>query len=414
MKKLILNILVICCIGSCGSKENPYDREQKEIDKEISSSELQVYKSFKVALRGTAQAGKDPAFDEARMQVLSAMAYTLGGMSDSTSSANPMILIQTSSSLVSAVSLLSKTDEDSLPTILDNIFFVMKADSQTKTVPLEWLPNESEEHGILSVIWLGTPSAPSSLTLYELSRTDESELRSVDVKIISKMTRSIFYMQHKWPYHSEKSADELISLVEKEKDYLLKNPWPMMDANGNSVTPIQAWHQLYALSFAMRARARMEMEEKDAETISDLESFVEEAEQGGFDNEAVWSAGAYVAIKKEDKEKSLLYLGKLEKSKTLSKDELDAVKDIKEYVEKKDNDEAMSAIKDKIAFVKIVSNYFGNIARNSKPIASLNSSEAGRQFLRIGDISFNDIISGASNTLDSALNKTKSKLKDIF
>jgi hypothetical protein len=164
----------------------------------------------------------------------------------------------------------------------------------------------------------------------------------------------------------------------------------------------------------MRALARMQMENKDKEYMDDLSSFVSEAEAGGFDDEAVWSIGALVAIKKDDKEMALKYLGKLEKSKNLSADELNAVAETKKYLEKKENNEALAAMKDKIAYGTITLKYFGTMVMNSKPVAQLNKTESGKKFVGITHLGFGDAVSAAENTVDSAVEGSKNIIKDLF
>ncbi|MDQ3112148.1 MAG: hypothetical protein M3R17_19870 [Bacteroidota bacterium] len=414
MKNILLPAIVIGLLFASCNHEDPFEREQKEMDEALSSSQLQAYKSFKVAMRGTAATGQDSAFDQARREVLSAMAYSLAAATDSTTKIDLVSALRTSTTLLSSVALLAKKDEDSLATVLENFAFVMNSGKTIANDPFAGFLNESEEHAVLGALWMGTPSAPGGLSLYEIQKVKDGELRSIDVQVIAKMARSMMYFQRKWPYHAERSADELVTLIEKEKDYFRKNPWPAVDANGDPVSVEQSWRQLHATSVLMRALARMQMENKDKEYMDDLSLFVAEAESGGFDDEAVWSIGALVAIKKDDKTMALKYLDKLEKSKNLSADELSAIAEIKKYLEEKENDEALSAMKDKIAFGRITASYFGKLLMNSKPVNELNKSEGGKRFLAITDLSFGDAVSAAENTVDSAVEGSKNVIKDLF
>jgi hypothetical protein len=415
MKKILPIVLFIAGLlfASC-HKEDPFEREQKEMDEALTSSQLQAYKSFKVAMRGTAATGKDSAFDQARRDVLSAMAYSIAAAADSTRKIDISTAIKSSSSLLSSVALLAKKDEDSLPTVLENFAFVMNGGKIIANDPFAGFLNESEEHAVLGALWMGTPSAPAGLSLYEIQKVKDEELRSIDVQVLAKMARSMMYLQRKWPYHAERTADELVTLTEKQKDYFMKNPWPAVDANGNRVSAEQAWHQLHAAGLLTRALARMQMEGKEKEYMDDLSLFVTEAEAGGFDDEAVWSIGALVTIKKDDKEMALKYLGKLEKSKNLSADELAAIAETKKYLEEKKNDEALTAMKDKIAFGQITLKYFGTVVMNSKPVAELNKTESGKKFIGITHLGFGDAVSAAENTVDSALEGSKNVIKDLF
>lgn len=415
MKRILLLPVLLAglLLFSCGH-EDPFQKEQKEIDEATSSTQLQAYKAFKVALRGTAATGKDSAFDQARREVLGAMAYSVAATTDSTQEIDVVTALKASSSLISSVSLLAKKDEDSLPTVLENIAYViLPGQAADKDLFAKFL-NESEEHAVLGALWLGTPAAPSGLALYEIQKVKDEELRSIDLRVTAKMARSMMYFKGKWPYHAERSADELVQLLEKEKDHFIKNPWPLRDSKGNVVNAEQAWHQLHGIGLLMRALARIQMEGKEKEYTDDLSAFVADAEAGGFDDEGVWSIGALVAIKKDDKTSALKYLGKLEQSKNISADELAAVSETKKYLEEKKNDEALSALKDKIAFGKIGLTYFGKLLMHSKPVEELNKSKGGQKFIGITDLSFGDAMSAAENTMDSAMEKSTNAIKDLF
>lgn len=414
MKSILLlpALMIGLFLFSCGH-EDPFRKEQKEIDEATSSAQLQAYKAFKVALRGTAATGKDSAFDQARREVLGAMAYSVAATTDSTQEIDVVTALKASSSLISAVSLLAKKDEDSLPSVLENIAYVILPGQPSDKELFTKFLNESEEHAVLGALWLGTP-APSGLALYEIQKVKDEELRSIDLRVTTKMARSVMYFKGNWPYHAERSADELIQLLEKEKDYFIKNPWPLRDSKGNVVTADQAWHQLHAIGLLMRALARIQMDGKEKEYTDDLAAFVADAEAGGFDDEGVWSIGALVAIKKDDKTSALKYLGKLEQSKNISEDELAAISETKKYLEEKKNDEALSTLKDKIAFGKIGLTYFGKLLMHSKPVEELNKSKAGQKFLGITDLSFGDAMSAAENTMDSAVEKSTNAIKDLF
>ncbi len=413
-KSLLLPVFMMLGLFISCKHEDPFKKEQKEIDAAMSSIELQAYRSFKVAFRGTAATGKDSAFDQARREVLAAMEYSVSAAADSSKHIDLMSSVKTTAELLPSIALLAKKDEDSLPTVMENIAFIKNGGKLVENDPLIIHPNASEEHAVLAALWMGTPSAPAALALYEIHKINDKEVRSVDLQIILKMARSMLYYRNKWPYHAEQSADELVKLVEKEKVYLIKNPWPVVDANGNSVTPEQAWHQVHATALLMRALVRMRMENKENEYMEDLSLFVQDAEAGGFDDEGVWSIGALVAIKNDDKEVALNYLDKLEKSKNLSADEIAAITETKKYVEKKQNKEALTAMKDKIAFARIASDYFSKQVMHSKPVTDLNKSESGKKFIEITDLGFGTAVSAAENTVDSAVEKSKNVIKDIF
>lgn len=414
MKKLIAlsPLLLLATLVSC-SKEDPMEREKREIAERIADVKLDAYKAFKVSLRGTAAAGKDPAFDRARLSVLTAVGYAMMG-GDSVLMHDPLAMIKTTKEVGSSIALLVKTDEDSLPTVLENIDYVLAGAAHSPKPFVSNLLNENEEHLMLGGIWISTPGTPSELPLYEFSRTNDDALTNVDMKLIAKAGRSLLYLKEGFPHHAEKSADELIALTEKEKDYLLQNPWPMVDANGNSVTPEQAWHQLHGIAYLMRGLAREKMEDKEADALDDLGQFIKESEAGGLDNEATWSAGASIAIKKENKDDAIKYLDKLAASKTLTKEELEAVKETRDYIAARENGKALNSFSDKLAILEIGGGYFYKAIRKSKPVKDMNNTAAGKEFMRMTHTPFRDALSMPDINTDSLVKESKSLLDKVF
>lgn len=414
MKKhiLLLPVVFLATLISC-SKEDPMEKEKREITERIADVKLDAYKAFKVSLRGTAAAGKDSAFDRARLSVLAAVGYAMMG-GDSALMRDPVAMIKTTKEVGSSITLLAKTDEDSLPTVLENIDYVLSGATHSSKPFVSNLLNENEEHLMLGGIWISTPGTPSELPLYEFSRTNDDALGSVDMKLIAKAGRSLLYLRESFPYHAEKSADELIALTEKEKDYLLKNPWPMVDANGNAANPEQAWHQLHGIAYLLRGLSREKMDGKEEDALDDLETFIKESEAGGLDNEATWSAGAYVAIKKENKDDAIKYLDKLAASKALTKDELEAVKETRDYIESRENGKALNSFSDKLAILKIGGGYFYHVIRESKPVKNMNNTAAGKEFMRMTHTPFKGALAVPDINTDSLVKESKSLIDKVF
>src|SRR5574343_1849909 len=78
MKKILFLLPVFAVLFSfCSKEEDPFKREQEEMNKAMSATINDTYRAFKVALRGTATAGKDSLFDQARLNLLAATGYVL-------------------------------------------------------------------------------------------------------------------------------------------------------------------------------------------------------------------------------------------------------------------------------------------------------------------------------------------------
>lgn len=394
MKKLFLLPLLVLGFASCGTKEDPFTREQKEIDEYLSSEGLNVYKAFKVSIRGTKAVGQDPEFDKARVQLFTLTGYLLQQAADTTQKVDAFEIYETVSEAKPAIDELIKKDEDSLPTVMENISFVMTPGASVANDPLATMFTESEEHLILSGLWFAGAHAHPDLALYELHRVKSDDIRDPQFKCLAEMTRSLLYLTNNWPYHAEKSADDFIALTESEKAALIASPWPMVDANGNEVTPEQSWHQLRAIGFVLRglARQKCEEDEKKEEGIEDFETFITEAEAGGLDHKIVDLVGLMVALEKEDADKATLYIGKLEARPDLTQEEKDLIAEIKPLVVAMKAEDAQDAIDDNSLLPTFAANLFAGQFMNLQVVKDLKASEGGKKFIGITEIKAEELV----------------------
>jgi len=401
MKNILLLFAFAVSFASCGTKEDPYTREQKEIDEYLSSEGLNVYKAFKVSIRGTKSVGQDPAFDSARAQLFLLTGYALHLATDTVQSLQQLVAIgETIYEAQPAIDELIKKDEDSLPTVMENISFALTDSGATN--PLADLFTESEEHLILSGLWFAGAHASPDLSLYELNRVKSADIRDPQFRCIAEMCRSLVYLTNNWPYHAEKSADDFLALTESQKDALMASPWPAVDANGNAVTPEQAWHQLRAIAFALRgaARSKCEEEEKKEQGIDDLGEFVKEAEAGGLDHEVVDLAGLVVALKKENNDDALMYIGKLEQRPGLTQDEKDLVAEVKIMVTDKKHEDAQNALEENGVLPGFAGKLFSDQFMHLPVVKKLQASEGGKKFISITEIKADELIPG-TDAVDS-------------
>jgi hypothetical protein len=402
MKHILFLLALALALGfaSCGSKEDPYTREQKEIDEFLSSEGLDVYQAFKVSVRGTKTVGQDTAFDNARMRLFGITGYVLQQATDTTHSVDVLEMATTLAEAKPAIDELLKKDEDSLPTVMENISFVVNPPPAQD--PMANLFSESEEHLILGGLWFAGSRAYPDLALYELSRVKTSDIREANFRCLAEMFRSVLYLSNKWPYHAEKSADDFLAITESEKEALMANPWPAVDAQGNPVTPEQAWHQLRAIGFVLRACAHhtCEDEEKKEAAFGDLSEFVQEAEAGGLDHKVVDIAGLVVALKNEDNDAALVYVEKLEQRTDLTQEEKELIGQIKTDITDKKNEEAQDAIEENGLLPGCAAHLVATQFMNMPVVKDLHASEAGKKFISITHIKADELVPG-TGAIDS-------------
>lgn len=417
LSRIISAAVTAVFLVSCGgSDEDPLLLEKKAMEKLQAENKVEFYRAFKVALRSYAVDSTQPGFAEARNALLGTAGNALHLM-DSASAAKTNLLEMASNAkaLYDAKDVLLKTDEDSLPTILESIYAVGgKGMAASKDNNLFSGFGEDEEHLFLGATYYVSHKVPKSFMLYEIYRVHDERLISTEMRIGSKLLKSIAWLENKWPYHAELAASEYIALFDNEKSYLLSSPLPSLDTAATP-TPEKAWHQWRAIGYALLGVAHMQMDDKEKQEAAydDFALFMKDAEAGGLDNELTWSIGAVVAVKAEDKEKALGYLTKLESSTILSADEKEAATSIKKYVEKRDNESALNSIYDKLAIAKIAGSYAVHRANASKPVERMQQTEAGKKFTKISEEA-EHLAPLSAGVADSLLKKTGDKIKNLF
>lgn len=416
LRTIPLAAVFLFFISCGGSKEDPLLIEKAAMEKLQAENKVEFYRAFKTALRSYAVDSTQPGFAEARTALLGAAGNALHVM-DSASAAKTNILEMAANAkaLYDAKDVLLKTDEDSLPTILENMYSIAgKALNSSEGLQLFSTFSEDEEHLFLGATYYVSHKVPPAFMLYEIYRVHDDRLRSTEMRIGSKLLKSIAWIENDWPYHAELASTEYIALFDKEKNYLLTTPLPAIDTSSNP-SPETSWHQWRAIGFALRGVAHMKMEDKEKQELmyEDFDAFMKDAEAGGLDNELTWSIGAIVAVKKEDKEKALGYLGKLENSKVLSSEEKQAAREIKVYVEQRNNESALNTIYDKLAIARIAGAYAVHRANEAKPVERMQQTEAGKKFTKLSQEAEN-LAPLSSGSADSLIKKTGDKIKGLF
>src|SRR6187551_15578 len=86
---------------------------------------------------------------------------------------SPMDLFSMGKAFYSAEDVLLKTDEDSLPTIVENVIYVLSGakSSDLKSFGYFTSYNANYEHAILGATWTASHVVPKEFALYEFYKT---------------------------------------------------------------------------------------------------------------------------------------------------------------------------------------------------------------------------------------------------
>ena len=424
MSKLIYLFFAVGVIVffSCSKDDNEKRRlEEIKMQEQLNNPKIQLYKSMKIALRSTATVGQNPELDSARKSMFLLVGTVLSegaSLLDKSKPVeiHPLELIALAKEVYDTKEVLLKTDEDSLPTLLANIFYVF---TKSAKIESEFFPvtyNNNHEHIILSLLWQTTPSAPKDFALYEVYKSDEKDIEDLNLRLVYQLTKSFVLMQNEYYYHSYDKCSEYLHYMESNKDLISKTPMINMVNQGFGPSE-QSYYQFHGMGVIIRALDESKMK-KEKESLADMELFLDDMQKGGLDNELTWLVDAYVHIKKEEYDKAVPALEKLEKSDKISAPEKQAITELLVFIKARKKDDALNMFNDKLAFGKIAFHLMTERLKASKQIVDLNKSNEGKKLMEIQK-EMNDkmqYFDSAKNNLnaDSLSSKAKNLLKDIF
>ncbi|MDX2174367.1 MAG: hypothetical protein SFY56_14795 [Bacteroidota bacterium] len=384
-KLVLLSVILLALFFSCGEKndEDAFRKaEEKRIQAQLNNPKLELYKAMKIALRSTATVGKNPELDKARQSMFNLVGSVFkSNASDKSVEINPLELIVFAKEVYDSKETLLKTDEDSLPTLLGNIFYLFTNSPEIKSSYFPFAYNNNSEHMILSLLWQTTPSAPKDFALYEIYKSNENNINDVSMKLVYQLCKSFVFYENTFYYHSFDKCNDYLKYMESNKDMISKTPIISV-VDQNIVANEQNYYQLHAMGLIMRALNEREMD-KEKESLNDMKFFLADMEKGGLDNELTWLVSAYVYVSEEEYEKALPALEKLEKSSIISEPEKQAMSELKGYIKSRKKGNALNVINDKLAFGKITVNLLSNRLKSSKQLLDLEKSKEGKKLIQV-------------------------------
>jgi len=434
MKKLLNFVLIVSMTISLFSchREDPLEKERKEFQKSIEeNTALTVYRGVKITLRSfpitqkaenadsliSAIENQKPGYENVSKYTIYLLNTFMGLGKD-----KGEISLKETIELVKAFKQLKDElkdkNEDDYPTLMEVILYFnrVKDEGQDGFIKdINW--NSSKEHLVLSAALMGAKPLPESFQLYETSKLDIPTLENTEIKPLAAMFKGIIMMQNKWYYLSEEALSQGLESLDAGNLKFEYGAMPPFFPESKINSRDAEIAQLHGLSCLIRGFVRTKMDDKKKKklAVDDFELFLADAEKIGADNELVWLAGAYVSIKKEDNEKAITYLDKLEKSELFTDNEKDAIREIKDYLSKRDNDKALNVIYDKVFVGKLVAGYLYKFTSKTDYYKAIEKSESGKKLLEIPELIDAEYKKMEKEMgTDGLKEKGKELIKDIF
>ncbi|MCX4246063.1 hypothetical protein [Paraliomyxa miuraensis] len=380
---LVALLLTGCGIFTC---ESPIERERRELREAGETSEAVLYRGLKVTLRSApleAGIATDPSATKIRQLTARIFARLLAKGSEGRPDTEPTAAdyVALAKEFYDLRAELRVANEDDYPTLLQQIVTASGNDPATVEA-LRWY-DSSWEHLVLALLWTSSSSvAPQGFVIYEIGQLDPAGIQDHGVRMGARLIRAGAFYRYRWVHLTEEETTAYLADLEDHSTEVIAFTrtfgGPEVSANDDVVHA--QWH---APGVLLRGVARMEIEDQDEASLDDLDAFLTDAQTLGLDDEGVWLIGAYVGIRREDGERALTNLRKLEGSPLLDDDARTLVRDTIAALEDRDPDSALNRVTDKILMAKIVGSYLLRVLAKVRWREELQATESGRALLKL-------------------------------
>lgn len=373
--KIFLNfaLLAVLSLFSC-TREDPFEREKKEIQKFLNKKELLLYRGLKLSLRSlppdfiqnTRSSAEQTPIQKIAINALSRVLQL---------QSRPMALTDIKVFLTELKNLkkqLEVSDEDQFPPLI-NLLLPQNKNSDPFFTQIY---NSDLEHMILGSAWMSVPPAPPAFSVYEFLKINTDKLDPI-TRAMSHFLKGIMLNKNSWNYSAEKEFDQYLHDLETNAKPFV-DLLQMSKGFNEENNPEKLYSMAHAPGVFMRGFCRYQTGRKQ-EAQKDFEIFVGDVEKSGIDNEAVWGMRAYIEIGKENKEESIKMLDKLYASDKLEPQAKEVIQQTKGFLQDRQNGKALNKITDKIFIAKIVSLYAFKQLNSVDWYAEFQKSEAGQK-----------------------------------
>lgn len=430
MNKINLVILAVLLLafGSCGTKENPLEKERIELKKTLDEdSPLTFYKGVKVSLRSlpldkdynNTDSLRNDNNSEEIPQYTWYLIQKILGANQGDGEISLLEGIQIIKTFNELKEKLKTTDEDSYPTVFEVLLYV--TDSTKSEEYKEFMKmvnwNNSKEHLVFGSMLMAAKPLPKTFQLYEFSKLEVNELDKNEIKPFGAIIKGSSLLLNDWLYLSEESISQGIASLEKDDLEFLYKDYPALFKGAKVNSKKAQITQLHGFSCLLRgfARSKMDDDDKNELALDDFELFLKDAEEIGADDELVWFAGAYLNIKKENSSEAIKYLEKFKESDVIIDKEKKAIDEIISYLDTREPDKALNTIYDKLFIGKLVIRNILEYMKELEWYQKIENSETGKKLLEMPKV-LEEEHKKVKEEIDpnKLLDKGGEMLKDIF
>ena len=367
----LLLILTFGCSDDHKTDEYLLKEDQKTLIKSLDSDKVFFYKFMKIVLRSSAS--KDSIFypHEANkfkvenLKKLQAFNQKVNNTLNDSKNKNLSVLqyITLYKEYRKIKGIIEKTDEDIFPTLHET--FGVTYQGSPNLTSNERNEINAYEHALLSILVLFSKELGLSIgkklgkdiSLYECSKTQPRFLPDNEFKPVMQFFRAFAFYKEALFYLSEDEITRNLKWLEDHEKLDLPNIQSLF--GWNNLNNMQTHFAFRAANHLFRAlcRTMMDREIDEKRALEDYESFLVNSKKAGFDNEIIWSVETYLYLKREDSQKAILALHKLEDSEFLSIEDRKNIKESIEYLQRREPEKILNEWHDRYFLSKIASRY---------------------------------------------------------
>jgi len=360
IEKLSGFILAIFMLFSCGqekTREELLTDDKVKLSEAIDGYKVNKYKFLKICIRSfRLEDTTMTEFVKFKEETDATMNLLMNMDVEESVSVTDCIKLYRAYSRMSKV--LEKTDEDVFPLAIESLALLYK-DSAKQVAPLmkgeEKAFYQSVEHSVLSA--LTSINMGQDIALYEASKTNTQLLPKSEEKALLSYFRSLLFIQHGLYYLAEVELNSNIAWLESGKKVNLPVTRSFFD--WGNLQNRQVYDGFHAMNYLVRGLDRLSMpREIDNELgLDDLEVFLTDAEKMNLQNELVWGIEAFFYLKRDQPDKAIVALKKMQTSQILSSDEQVVISKSITYLKNRETSNVLSSTYDKVFITKVALKY---------------------------------------------------------
>lgn len=359
---LFMPFLFLGCFGKDNTDKELLEKDKILLNESIDASKVSVYKFGKILIRASVEKNvSSPEFAEFKTDLDKNFNKIVNYDKQNLSVVD---YFQIYRDYKKVQKFIMKTNEDDFPTLTD-AFFVIYGDSLQQKQPFlsgkDKTHIQNIEHAVLSAITVLSRDLGKEVSLYECAKTNPDLLPEIEVKTLLQFYRGFLFFEKKLLYLSEDEFSRNINWLDNNKtvDLNLTRTFFGWDNLSNDKTHL-AFHSLNHL-FRGCDRLMMERKIDEERALADFEVFLEDANELGIENELIWAVETYLYTKKEQNEKAITALKKLQTSAMLSSKEKESIAEAITYLGQRENGKVLNDVYDKFFIGKIAVKYMLNV-----------------------------------------------------